>query len=418
MAVLRPRVVIVGAGFAGLFAARELAKDEVEVILVDRYNFHTFLPLLYQVATSALEPMDVAYPVRAIFRGSPHVGFAMAEVRGVDYERRLLLTDGADIPYDALILAPGSVTHFYGVPGASERALRLKNLDHAVILRNHILSCFEKAALEQDPAVRKGLLTFAVVGGGPTGVELAGALAELVSGPLAKDFPSLDFTQVRVLLLEAGDGLLTGFADRLRRYARTKLASMGVEVILSAQVEEITDQGARLGDGRLMAAETVIWTAGIKGAPAAQGWGLASGPDGRLLVEPTLQVPGHPGVFAAGDLCRFLQDGRPLPMTAPPAMQMGVAAARNARNFLRGQELFPFIYRDMGSMATIGRNSAVVQIRGLAVSGYLAWLLWLFIHLRHLIGFKNRFFVLMNWALDYLFHERHVRLISRRNPPE
>jgi NADH dehydrogenase len=414
----RPRVAIVGAGFAGLFAARELAGTEVDVVLVDRYNFHTFLPLLYQVATAALEPMEVAYPVRAIFRGSGNVDFAMAEVQGVDYENRLLRTDGADIPYDALILAPGSVTHFHGVPGAAEHSFRLKNLDHAVVLRNHILSCFEWASFTRDPLARKRLLTFVVAGGGPTGVELAGAMAELARGPLAKDFPALDFSQVRIVLLEAGDGLLPGFADRLRRYAAKRLAAMGVEVLTGAQAAAVGEEGVRLADGREIPTETVVWSAGIRGVPAAQGWGLSTAGNGRIEVGPTLQVPDRPEVFVAGDLSNVQHDGRPLPMTAPPAMQMGVQAARNARALLAGKALSPFAYRDMGGMATIGRSSAVAQFRGLALSGYPAWLLWLFVHLRHLIGFKNRFFVLVHWAVDYFLHEREVRLISRRNPPE
>lgn len=411
----RPRVVIVGGGFGGLWAARRLARSgRVDVVLVDRNNYHTFLPLLYQVAAAELEPEQIAYPLRGIFRGRRRVSVAVAEARGVDLDRRTLHTDGPDIPYDQLILAPGSRTAFFGVKGAAEHAYLLKSLEDAVRLRNRILACFEAASLTEDPVRRAALLTFTVVGGGPTGVEFAGALAELVRTPLARDFPELaDRTSPRIVLLEAADGLLTGFPPRLRAYARERLALMGVEVHAEARVAEVTPAEVRLGDGMRIATCTVVWTAGVCGNDVAAAMGLPVGRGGRVVVLPTLQVAGHPELHVVGDLA--LPEGESPPMIAPSAIQQGLHAAGNVLRLLEGGETAPFRYRDKGAMATIGRRAAVVRLGRFALSGQCAWLLWLFVHLAYLIGFRNRLFVLMNWAWDYLFFERAVRLILPRS---
>jgi NADH dehydrogenase len=423
----RPRVIIVGAGFAGLFAARELAGGPCDVLIIDRNNAHTFLPLLYQVATAAVESEHIAAPVRGVIRAmgrkAANLDFLMAEVRGVDFEARAVLAEGQDgqelrLHYDYLLLAMGSVTNTFGVAGADEHAFSLKSLEEAVRLRNHILRSFEAAAWTQDLAARQDRLCFAVVGGGPTGVELAGAMAELMTGALRRDFPRLGLDRPCVTLLEAGDGLLPGFPQSLRDYARTKLGSMGVDVRLGAQVARVTPQGAELADGASVRAATVVWTAGVKGEPLAARLGLGQAPNGQLLARPSLQSLEHANVFLAGDICRAEHDGRPLPMFAPPAIQEGRHAARNILRLMAGREPAPFRYFDKGMMATIGKKAAVARMGRLTLKGLPAWILWLAVHLAYLIGFRNRLFVLANWAVDYFLSERVVRLISRRNPLE
>ncbi|MBA4357982.1 MAG: FAD-dependent oxidoreductase [Desulfovibrio sp.] len=421
----RPRVIIVGAGFAGIFAARELAGSEADVLLIDRNNAHAFLPLLYQVATAAVESEHIAAPVRGIIRAmgrrAANLDFCMAEVRGVDFKGRLVLAEGQDgtslaLPYDYLLLAPGSVTNTFGVPGADEQAFSLKNLEEAVRLRNHILRSFEAAAWTADADARQHKLCFVVVGGGPTGVELAGAMAELMAGALRRDFPRLGLASPCVTLLEASDGLLPGFPQRLRDYARRKLEALGVDVRTRAQVERVTELGAFLQDGSACLAATVVWTAGVKGEPVAARLGLAVAGNGQVLTLPTLQAQAQPEIFLAGDICRAEHEGRPLPMFAPPAIQEGRHAAQNILRLLRGQEPTRFRYVDKGMMATIGKKAAVVRLGRVSFTGLPAWLLWLAVHLTYLIGFRNRLFVLANWAVDYFLSERCVRLISRRNP--
>ena len=407
----RPRVAIVGAGFGGLWAARNLAPHPVEVSLIDRHNYHCFLPLLYQVAAAELEPEEIAYPIRSILRSRPNVRFVLAGVKRVDLTQRILETDGPAIPYDFLILATGSVSHYFGLPGAVDYAFPLKTLEQGVVLRARILCCFERAAIEPDPERRRRLLTFAIVGGGPTGVEFAGALAELIRGPLVKDFPSVDLAEVRVVLVEAEDGLLAGLPDRLRAYAFARLSRMGVEVRLQARVSQITQDAVHLKDGATIPAETVVWTAGVRGDSLAEAWGLPMARGGRVAVQPTLQLTDHPEVYVIGDLAHVEEAGRPLPMLAPVAMQQGEAAARNIGRQIAGQAPWPFRYRDQGTMAVIGRNAGAVHWRGRAFTGFLAWILWLGVHLFKLIGFRNRLLVLINWAWNYLFYEHAVRLI-------
>ena len=403
--------MIVGAGFGGLWAVRALARSPVEAVLVDRNNYHAFLPLLYQVAAAELEPEDIAYPVRSILRTLRHVRFALAEVQEIDLPGRVVRAGDGLLPYDFLILATGSVSHFFGVPGAAQHAFPLKTMEHGIALRNHILGCFERAAHEPSAERRREALAFAIVGGGPTGVEFAGALAELIRGPLVRDFPGLDFREVRLVLLEARESIPPGLPERLRAYTEGRLRRMGVEVRVRAAVSEVTPHAVHLKDGTVIPTETVVWTAGVRGDPSAQAWGLPTARDGRVKVLPTLQVPGYPEVYVVGDLAYVEEDGRPLPMIAPVAIQQGAAAARNILRQVRASDPLPFRYRDRGTMVTIGRNAAVACLGRRCFSGFPAWVVWLSVHIFKLIGFRNRLLVLINWAWDYFFFERAVRLI-------
>jgi NADH dehydrogenase len=407
----RPRVVIVGAGFGGLWAARAFAHRAFQVLLIDRNNYHTFLPLLYQVAAAEVEPEEIVYPVRSILRPLRNVDFLLADVRKIDHAARTVETTVTTVPYDYLILAAGSVTHFFGVPGAADHAFTLKTLDDGIRLRNHILCCFEHAAEDPEAESRLCRLTFAIVGGGPTGVEYAGALAELLRGPLRRDFPKLNLDDACVLLLEAADRLLPTLPARLGGYALQRLRNMGVEVRLKAVVGRVDPGEVHLQDGASITTQTAIWTAGVRGEPAAAGWGLPRDPSGRVRIEPTLEVEGLPGVYGIGDLARSEEKGKPLPMIAPVAIQQGVTAAENIQRRHAGKPLRVFHYHDRGMMATIGRNAAVAQVGGFAFTGFPAWLAWLGVHLVKLIGFRNRLFVLINWAWDYFLFERMVRLI-------
>lgn len=408
----RPRVVIVGAGFAGLWAAKALADAPVELYLLDRHNYHTFLPLLYQVAAAEIEPGQIGYPIRAILRDVKNIHFILADVQRVDLVAQTVKTATASIPYDYLVLATGSISRFFGIPGAEEHAYSLKTMEEGIELRNHILRCFERANQEPNEAHRRRLLTFAVVGGGPTGVEYAGALSELIQGPLAKDYPELDLDEVRVVLLEAADRLLLAMPSKLSRYAVERLQRMGVEVRLRAMVNEVTPESVHLQDGGAIATETVVWVAGVQGEGVARHSGLPALPDGRVEVLPTLHLPDYANVYVAGDLAAFAEeDGRYLPMVAPVATQQGTTVAENIKRQLQGEKLRPFKYNDKGNMSTIGRNAAVAHIGGRALSGFVAWLIWLAVHLYNLIGFRNRIMVLINWAWSYFFYERVVRLI-------
>jgi NADH dehydrogenase len=409
----RPRVVIVGAGFGGLWAARKLARHQVDVTVVDKNNYHTFFPLLYQVAAAELEPEDIIYPVRSILRRRHNVSFRLGEVRGIDYtSRTLMMAQGKNIPYDYLLLSLGSKEYFYRVAGADKFAYALKNLEHAIQLRNHILCCFESAFYEADPERRKQLLTFTIVGGGPTGVEFTGALTELVRVPLVKDYPSLDFTQVRVLLLEASNRLLTGLPSRLDRYTQKRFARMGVEVLLNSTVSQVSADSVTLKDGQVIPTATVVWTAGVQGEGLPSEWDFPTRSNGQVDVLPTLQAPGHPEIYITGDLAHIEQDGHSLLQVAPVATQQGEWAAKNILHQVAGEQPLPFRYHDPGMMVTIGRNAAAVQLGRLPITGFPAWLIWLGVHLYRLIGFRNRLVVLLSWAWDYLFFERVVRLIT------
>ena len=406
-------VVIVGTGFGGLNAARALRRAPVQVVLVDRNNYHLFQPLLYQVATAGLEPEEIARPARVILRHQKNFDFRMVDVTRVDLAAKRLETSDGPIAYDYLVLAYGGETNFFGLESMRIHGLGLKDVPDAVEIRNRVLTCFEQAMLEPDPEQRRALLTFIVVGGGPTGVEMAGALSELIRLVLVKDYPRLNIKDVRILLLEATDKLLATMPERLREAAGKTLWRKYVEVRFGATVADYDGKQIRLKSGEVIPAHTVIWAAGVRAAPLSTALGLQPGRQGRIPVEPTLQVPGHPEVFIIGDAAYREQDGAPLPMVAPVAIQMGKSVARNIPRLIRGQPLEPFRYRDQGTLATIGRNAAVADVFGIQASGFLAWVMWLGIHIIQLIGFRNKIFVLINWAWDYFFYERAARLITR-----
>ncbi|TVP76139.1 MAG: NAD(P)/FAD-dependent oxidoreductase [Gemmatimonadales bacterium] len=408
----RPRVVVAGAGFAGLWAVQKLDGEDVDVVLLDRQNYHTFLPLLYQVAAAELGPTEIAYPVRSILRKAKNVTFRMGEITEVDPGERIVRTSTDELSYDHLVLAMGATTHFFGVEGAAKHAFPLRAMDEAVPLRHHVLSCFEAAAHEEDADRRRRLLTFAVVGGGPTGVEFSGALAELVHGPLQRDYPMLDMDQVRIVLLEAMDRVLGGMPEGLSDYARDRLERRKVEVRLDTPVEGVEATRIHLAGGETLDTETVVWTGGVKGVPGPEAWGLPMGPGMRVRVEPTMAVPGHEGVWVAGDLAYLEdEDGEPHPGVAPVAIQQGSLVAANILRVEGGESLREFRYRDPGMMAVIGRNAAVARVGGRTFTGFVAWVMWLVVHVAKLIGFRNRALVLVNWAWNYISFERAVRLI-------
>jgi NADH:ubiquinone reductase (H+-translocating) len=411
MGSAREHVVILGAGFAGLWAMRRLFSEPVEVTVVDRNNYHTFLPLLYQVGAAELEPEQIAFPIRTLIRKRANTRFVRSEVSELDIGKRVMLCNGRTVGFDYCILGIGTTTNFLGVPGARELAFSLKTLDEGVAIRNHILSCFERASHCVDQVERERLLTFVVVGAGATGIEFAGALMELIKGPLRKDFPELPLRQIRVVLLEGSETILPIMPRDLAEYTSRKLARMGVEVRVGAAVERISLEGVHLRAGGIVHSETVLWTAGISGPGVIARWGLPIGPGNRVMVAPTLQVQGEERVFAVGDLAYLVHDGAPLPQVAPVAVQQGVSAAENILRHIRGEELRGFTYRDRGTMVTIGRNVAVARIAGRSFRGLPAWLAWLFIHIWNLMGIRNRVFVMINWAWDYFFFERAVRLI-------
>ena len=408
-----PTVVVVGAGFGGLRVARALRRAPVQVVLLDRNNYHLFQPLLYQVATAGLEPEEIARPVRAILRGQQNFDFRLALVTRVDLASRRLETNAGPIAYDLLVLAPGGETNFFGLDTVQRHGLGLKDIPDAIAIRNHVLTCFENAMLEPDAEKRRALLTFIVVGGGPTGVEMAGALSELIRLVLVKDYPRLNIKDVRILLLEATDKLLATMPERLREAAGKTLWRKYVEVRFGATVADYDRTQIRLKSGEIIPAQTVIWAAGVRAASLATTLGLSAARQGRIPVEPTLQLAGHPEVFIIGDAAYREQDGEPLPMVAPVAIQMGQAVARNIARQVQGKPLEPFRYRDQGTLATIGRNAAVANVYGIQARGFVAWVMWLGIHIIQLIGFRNKLLVLINWAWDYFFYERAARLITR-----
>jgi NADH dehydrogenase len=407
-----PLVAIVGAGFGGLRAARALESALVRVLLVDRNNYHLFQPLLYQVATAGLAPGEIAHPVRAILRRQRNAEFRLAEANGVDLAGRRLLTNMGPIAYDYLILAPGSRANFLGLDGVARHAFALKGVDDAVAIRNHVLAMFEQAMQEQDPGARRARLSFVIVGGGPTGVESAGALAELMRLVLVKDYRGLNVKDVRVLLLEATDRLLAGLPESLGEAAAEILWRKHVEVRFGAAVQDFDGRRVTLEGGEVIPACTLIWAAGVRAAELADTLGAQQASQGRVVVSPSLQLPGHPEVYVIGDAAYLEDGGRPLPLVAPVAIQQAEVAAANVRRALAGQPPRDFVYKDPGVLATIGRNAAVAWIWGLRLRGFVAWVMWLVVHIAQLIGFRNRLVVLINWAWDYLFYERAVRLIT------
>ncbi|WP_026370726.1 NAD(P)/FAD-dependent oxidoreductase [Kallotenue papyrolyticum] len=415
----RPHVVIIGAGFGGLSAARALRGAPVTVTLIDRNNYHGFWPLLYQVATAGLEPQQIAYPVRSLLRRTPNQRFLLAQVEGIDRARRVVRTDRGDVSYDELIVAAGSATNFFGLERLQANSFELKDVPDALAIRNHLIRCFEQAVVACDTAQRARLLTFAIVGGGPTGVELAGALAELIRHVMLKDYPALRQHPPRVVLIEAADRLLLAFPPHLARRAQRRLARLGVEIWLKRSVVDYDGNTLSFRDGAQLDAATVIWAAGVRGAPLGAALGAPLTRAGRVPVTPELHLPDDAHVWVIGDLAELPgPDGRPYPQLATVAMQQGRHVARNLQRRLRGEALLPFRYVDKGTMATIGRNAAVARIRGLSLSGPLAWVVWLAVHLWYLIGFRNRLLVLINWAYNYFTYDRGARaLVVAATPP-
>ncbi len=408
-----PHVVVIGAGFGGLHVAQKLAGKAVKVTLVDKRNYHLFQPLLYQVATAGISPHEIAYPVRAIFQKQKNFSFLMTRVNGVDFQAKTVITDHGDVAYDYLVIAAGASVNFFGNVSLQQNALPLKDVNDAVDLRNHVLNKFELAAQEQDAYKRQGLLTFVAVGGGPTGVESAGALSELTKLILQRDYPGMEMGSVRVMLLEASDRLLANLPPALQENTIQVLNAKHVEVRLNAKVKEYDGQVVTLADGTQFPCETLLWSAGVKAASLMGKLGLAQVSLGRVTVLPTLQLPEHPAVYIIGDAAYLEENGKPLPMVAPVAMQQGELAAANILAAVAGRPLKAFHYKNMGSMATIGRNAAVADSFGMQFRGKIAWVVWLVVHLIGLIGFRNRLIVLINWAWDYFFYDRAVRVITR-----
>jgi NADH dehydrogenase len=411
--VAEPHVVVVGGGFGGLNAARALAGQPVRVTLLDRRNHHLFQPLLYQVATAALNPSDIAAPLRSVLRRARNVTVLLAEVERVDLAARRLVLDRGEIGYDALILAAGAGHSYFGHDDWEVFAPGLKSLEDALEIRRRVLLAYESAEREADGAEQRALLTFVVVGGGPTGVELAGALAEISRQTIARDFRVIDPTKARVVLVEGGPRVLASFPPSLSGRARRALERIGVEVRTGSIVTRVTADAVWLG-GEQIRARTVLWAAGVAAAPLARTLGVALDRAGRVPVEADLSIPGHPEAFAIGDmsLCRG-PSGTPLPGLAPVAIQQGRHAADNVLRRLRGRPTRAFRYRDRGSMATIGRAAAIATVGGIQLSGLVAWLAWLLVHIMFLIGFRNRFLVLFEWAWAYVSWQRGARLITR-----
>jgi NADH dehydrogenase len=406
-----PHVVIVGGGFGGLYAARALARAPVRITLVDRRNHHLFQPLLYQVATAALNPSDIATPIRRVLRHQRNVTVLLGEATGIDRARRMVVLRDGELTYDHLIVATGATHAYFGHEAWEPRAPGLKTLEDALEIRRRVLLSFEAAEREPDPARRIVLMTFVVVGGGPTGVELAGALAEIARRVLRRDFRRIDSSLARVLLVEAGPRVLSTFPRALSEKAARQLVRLGVEVRAGAPIAEIDAGGVRVGDERIEAA-TVLWAAGVAASPLARSLGAPLDRAGRVLVTPELTVPGAPDVYVVGDLAALQSDGRPIPGVAPAAIQEGRRAARNIRRVVAGKPREPFRYRDKGSLATIGRAAGVGELGRIHLSGLVAWLAWLVVHIFFLIGFRNRFLVVAEWAWVYLRNERGARLIT------
>jgi len=407
------RIVIIGAGFGGLRAAQKLAGADMQVTLIDRRNYHLFQPLLYQVATAGLSADEIAYPLRAIFRAQKNLEFLLAEVSGVDFEAKTVLTDRGLQPYDALIIAAGAAVNFFGNASLERNALTLKDVGDAVALRNHVLGMFELASNEMDPERRRALLTFVVVGGGPTGVESAGAFAELIRLVLGKDYPRMNIEDVRVILLEAAGRLLNGFPEKLQQNARQSLEKKHVEVRLETKVGGYDGSLLTLADGTTIPARTLLWSAGVRVAGLMDRLGIEQARLGRAVVTPELHLANHADVYVIGDAAYLEDRGTALPMMAPVAVQQADVAVRNILAGEAGQKQQAFVYRDPGSLATIGRNAAVARIGRWQFTGFMAWMVWLVIHLVGLIGFRNRLIVLINWAWDYFFYDRAVRLITK-----
>ena len=409
----RPRVVIVGGGFAGLQAAKALTDAPVRITLVDRRNHHLFQPLLYQVATAVLSPADIAHPIRSVLRDQSNVEVILDEVAAIDpTAKEVVLEDGGRLPFDYLILAAGANHAYFGHDEWEPYAPGLKSVEDALEIRRRILLSFEEAEREPDPARRKALMTFVIVGAGPTGVEMAGAIAEIARYSLARDFRHIDTRDAKVILVEASTKLLAAFPERLSRHALQDLQRLGVDVRFGKPVTAIAPEAVTVGD-EIIPAHTVIWAAGVQASPLGRSLGVELDRAGRVLINPDLSVPGHPHTFVIGDMAALTDSrGRPLPGVAQVAMQQGVSAAANILRTIKGKPTRPFRYRDLGNMATIGRNSAIADVRGLRLTGFIAWLAWALVHILNLIGFRNRVLVGLQWLWGYLTFQRGARLIT------
>ena len=401
--VMKPRVVIIGAGFAGLQLAKSLRKSPVEVVLIDRNNFHTFLPLLYQVASAEVEVSEIATPIRKIVSKQKNVIFLNDEVVGLDEGKKVVLMRSSEVDYDYLVLATGSTSYFFGTPGAEESAFPLKTVTDGLDLRNTILRVFEKAMLLPEDE-QEELLQFCIVGGGPTGVEYSGALSELIKGPLRKDFPGLPVDRIKITLIEGGDTLLRQFDPKLGNYALRKLEKKGVSVLTGEVVKEVLPDRVILRSGEVVPSSVTVWTAGIGGTGDI--YGLPTDPRGHLVVDENLRVRGS--IYAAGDIAKLPG----VPQVAPAAVQMGEYLAKLIDREVRGRgSVGAFEYKDLGSMAVIGRYSAVVEVGRMKLKGFIAWWMWIVLHLAKLIGFRNKLFVLLRWGYSYVFFDKSVRYI-------
>lgn len=413
-----PRVVIVGAGFGGLRAAKALADVPVQVTVIDRNNHHLFQPLLYWVATAGLSPAEISSPIRHILRKQKNTTVVMAEVTGIDVQGQRVLMDKRELPYDYLILATGAQDNYFGHNEWSAYAPGLKSIIEATAIRSRILQAFEVAEIEPDPEKVRELLTFVLVGAGPTGVEMAGAIAELAHKALAKDFRHIDPTSTRVILVEAAPRILNAFPEKLAKKARRALNRLGVEIRTGVPVESIDADGVSL-DGQRIASRTIIWSAGVAASPAGKWLGAEVDRGGRVKINADLSVPEHPNVFVIGDTASLMQNGKPLPGVAPVAMQQGHYVARIIKQRVTsGSAAPPFHYVDKGNLATVGRSYAIVDLKGLRLTGLLAWVLWLVVHIYYLIGFRNRLLTLIQWAWTYFTYNRGARLITANNKYE
>lgn len=417
---MRPRVVIVGAGFAGLYAAQALSRAPVDVVVLDRSNHHLFQPLLYQVATAALSPADIASPIRKILRSQNNATVALAEVKRIDVGRRCVCFEEGELEYDYLIVATGATHSYFGNDDWEELAPGLKSIDDATEIRRRFLAAFEAAELEADEDARRAALTFVIVGGGPTGVELAGAMAEIARTVIPRDFRFIDTATARVILLEGDDRVLAAYPRALSESAKRQLEQLGVEVRIGRYVTEIDERGVVAGDERINASN-VFWAAGVTASPLGGTMGVETHKDGRVIVEPDLSIPGHPDVFVVGDLAsaKKAKADEPVPGVAPAAIQMGRHAARVIRDESRAAKAGKpapkrpaFEYVDKGSLATIGRSKAVGVIRGVQISGLPAWLAWAGVHVLFLILFRSRVAVMLSWIWTYFFFDRGARLIT------
>jgi len=410
-----PHVVIIGAGFGGLEAAKKLAKAPMQITLVDKHNYHLFQPLLYQVAIAGLSPVQIAHPVRSILRRQKNLSFLMANVTNIDFKTRQVLTEYKTLEYDYLILAAGSRTNYFGMHTIEKFGHEMKDISKAVAMRNHLLKTFEQASRETDESLRQALLTFVVVGGGPTGVESAGALSELIDLVLTKDYPHMNLKDASVILVEASNHLMPNVYPRNLQAATLKLLrKKRVSVRLRRKVTGYDGHCVRFDDGDEIATHTLIWTAGVHASELVESLGTDKGSGGRIQVKPTLQLPGFPEVYVIGDAA-YLEDrnGQALPLLATVAQQEAKHAARNILRELKERPPEPFTYRDPGLLATIGRNAAVARLWGISFSGFIAWVIWVGLHIYRLIGFRNRMVVMLNWAWDYFFYDSQVRLITQ-----